>query len=464
MHIAPELLFKTMTTIVSLFDGISCCYMALQKAGIKFDKYIASEVDKFAQKASLYNFPDIMRVGDVRNVKINEPVWLLAGGSPCQSFSFAGKMNGMSTKDNIDVLTLEQYLELKEKGFEFEGQSYLFWEYIRIMKETKPKYFFLENVEMPEKWEKLISKTLGVNPIKINSSLVSAQNRVRLYWTNIGLSPNGLFGDLQSIIPQPKDKGVFIKDILQNQVDGKYFVNTAKLQFQPGNEIVKIDKKGNIKSNQEKASCFTAGANSGGNHSDMDLLVLPKVVAMRGRNPKNPKSRVAGLKTEQMIEPRSDGKSNCLTTVQKDNMVAIGCDYRTDEGLRFRDNGKTGTLTARARNDGSCGQLVFINKPVQINPSTESGGKQPYQQNRIYDSNAKAPCLMHNLTSGSNMIYFDYSIRRFTPVEVCRLQTIPDNFFFDENGNNIISDSQIYKAVGNGWTVDVIAHIFSYLK
>lgn len=443
-----------MKTIVSLFDGISCCYMALKKAGIQFDKYIASEVDKYAQKASQYNFPDIVRVGDVRNVKINEPVWLLAGGSPCQSFSFAGKMNGMSTKDSIDVVTLEQYLDLKEKYFEFEGQSYLFWEYVRILKETKPKYFFLENVEMPEKWEKLISKTLGVNPIKINSSLVSAQNRVRLYWTNIGLEPNGLFGDLQTIIPQPKDKGIFIKDILQGHIDEKYYANTTKLKFHPGNEVVKIDKKGNIKSNQEKASCFTAGANSGGNHSDMDLLVLPKCVAMRGRGENN----------QQVLEPRSDYKSNSLTTVQKDNMVVVGCDYRTDEGLRFRDNGKTGTLAARARNDESCGQLVFINKPVQINPSTESGGKQPFQQNRIYDANAKAPCLMHNLTNGSNMIYSDYAIRRFTPVEVCRLQTIPDNFFFDENGNNIISDSQIYKSVGNGWTVDVIAHIFSYLK
>lgn len=434
-----------MKTIVSLFDGISCCYMALKKAEIQFDKYIASEVDKYAQKASQYNFPNIIRVGDVRNVNINEPIWLLAGGSPCQSFSFAGKMNGMSTKDSIDVVTLEQYLDLKEKCFEFEGQSYLFWEYVRILKETKPKYFFLENVEMPEKWEKLISKTLGVNPIKINSSLVSAQNRVRLYWTNIGLEPSGLFGDLQSIIPQPKDKGIFIKDILQEQVDEKYFVSGKALNYIQDEErlkkkytqidgkkaicftanmyqnwtgnYVKIDKKGNIKSNQEKASCFAAGANSGGNHSDMDLLVLPKVVAMRGRGENN----------QQTLEPRNDFKSNSLTTVQKDNMACV-------------------------------------NKPIQLNPSTESGGKQPFQQNRIYDANAKAPCLMHNLTKGSNMIYSDYAIRRFTPVEVCRLQTIPDNFFFDENGNNIISDSQIYKSVGNGWTIDVIAHIFSYLK
>lgn len=361
-----------MKTIVSLFDGISCCYMALKKAEIQFDKYIASEVDKYAQKASQYNFPDIIRVGDVRNVKINEPVWLLAGGSPCQSFSFAGKMNGMSTKDSIDVVTLEQYLDLKEKGFEFEGQSYLFWEYVRILKETKPKYFFLENVEMPEKWEKLISKTLGVNPIKINSSLVSAQNRVRLYWTNIGLEPNGLFGDLQSIIPQPKDKGIFIKDILQDKVDEKYFLSKKLTDFFESHSE-KHKNKGNgfvfkPKKESDKANCLRA---NGALAMTDNMIYQPKAVAMRGRGENN----------QQTLEPRSDYKRNSLTTVQKDNMV-----------------------------------------------------------------------------------YLNYAIRRFTPVEVCRLQTISDNFFFDENGNNIISDSQIYKSVGNGWTVDVIAHIFSYLK
>jgi len=377
-----------MKTIVSLFDGISCCYIALQKAGTKFDKYIASEVDKFAQKASLYNFPDIVRVGDVRNVKINESVWLLAGGSPCQSFSFAGKMNGMSTKDNIDVLTLEQYLDLKQKGFEFEGQSYLFWEYVRILKETKPKYFFLENVEMPEKWERLISKTLGVNPIKINSSLVSAQNRVRLYWSNIGLEPNGLFGDLQSIIPQPKDKGIFIKDILQEQVDEKYFVSGKALNYIQDKERL---RKKYTQIDGEKAICFTANMYqnwTGGYISE------PKVVAMRGRGENN----------QQILEPRSDFKSNSLTTVQKDNMVVIGCDYRTDEGLRFRDNGKTGTLAARARNDESCGQLVCIQSSHGFN----KGG--------VFTE--KSPTITSNAWQNNNHFGYDYAIRRFTPVEV----------------------------------------------
>ena len=110
---------------------------------------------------------------------------LCIGGSPCQSFSFAGKRKGMSTKCETEILTLEHYLELKNEGYEFEGQSYLFWEFMRLLNEVKPKYFLLENVIMGERWEKVLSKAIGVNPIEINSALVSAQHRRRLYWTHI---------------------------------------------------------------------------------------------------------------------------------------------------------------------------------------------------------------------------------------------------------------------------------------
>ena len=110
---------------------------------------------------------------------------LCIGGSPCQSFSFAGTQKGMITKCNIEITTLEQYLDLKNKDFEFQGQSFLFWEYVRLLKEVKPKYFMLENVRMSEKWRNIISEIIGFEPIYINSNLVSIQNRPRLYWTNI---------------------------------------------------------------------------------------------------------------------------------------------------------------------------------------------------------------------------------------------------------------------------------------
>jgi DNA-cytosine methyltransferase len=430
--------------VLSLFDGMSCGQLALKKAGIKVDQYYASEIDKFAIKVTMANFPNTIQLGSVVDVdgyslpKID----LLCGGSPCQSFSFAGKRKGMSTKDEQEILTLDHYLQLKREGYEFEGQSYLFWEYMRILHEVQPKYFFLENVEMGEKWEKILSKAIGMNGIHINSALVSAQNRKRIYWTNIGLKPSGLFGDLESIIEQPKDRGILLKDILETEVDQKYYLSEKMLDyftkhdqkykdlgggfaFKPSegygkartitnpsknridDNFIKVDTNLKPSNNQSKANCFTAGGNSGGLHSDMTLIV-----ASRGRNPENPKSRESGLNTEQQLEPRSDGKTNCLTSVQKDNLVAYGCDFRSDEGFRVRNKEKSSTLMARSRED-------------------------------IY---------------GTRLVKLPMQIRRLTPVECERLQTVPDNY------TNHVSDSQRYKMLGNGWTVDVIAYIFQYLS
>jgi DNA (cytosine-5)-methyltransferase 3A len=303
-------------------------------------------------------------------------------------------------------------LELKSQNFEFEGQSYLFWEYMRVLTDIR-KYnpdvkFLLENVMMGEKWQRILTQAIGINPIEINSSLLSAQNRRRLYWTNIGAEQDGLFGDLRCMIPQPKDKGILLKDILEPEVDEKYYLSDKIIAgfmgktpewvkcFKPHDEdtnkcdtvtaryaksaitdpYLKIDKDGKLKANQDKASCFTAGGHSGGNHSDMDLI---QIVAMRGRNPENTSDRTKGCPTKQMLEAREDGKTNCITTVQKDNLV-----------------------------------------------SKES------------------------------------RIRRLTPLECCRLQTMKDDYFI-KDGVNIVSDSQKYKQIGNGWTIEVISHIFSYL-
>ena len=130
--------------VLSLFDGISCGMVALEREGFNIHNYYASEVCDYSIAISKKNHPMIKHIGDVRNVnyKGGKTIDLLIGGSPCQSFSFAGTMKGMSTKDSIEITTLEQYLKLKEDGFEFEGYSYLFWEYVRLLKETNPKYFF----------------------------------------------------------------------------------------------------------------------------------------------------------------------------------------------------------------------------------------------------------------------------------------------------------------------------------
>lgn len=217
--------------VLSLFDGMSCGQIALKQLGIISEVYYASEVDKHAIKQTQLNFPNTIQLGDVTQVDVSqlEPIDLLIGGSPCQSLSFAGKRVGMSTIDKEEIYTLNRYLELKEEGFQFEGESYLFWEYMRILTDIR-KYnpnvlFLLENVEMGKKWERVLSEAIGVYGVHINSALVSAQNRRRIYWTNIQTRRDGLFGELHSDIPQPVDKGILLKDILEDEVDDKFFLS-----------------------------------------------------------------------------------------------------------------------------------------------------------------------------------------------------------------------------------------------
>ena len=163
---------------------MACARVALDQCGINVEKYYASEIDKYAIQIAKANYPDIIHIGDVREVtgEVYQDIDLLCGGSPCQGFSFAGK----------------------RLNFE-DPRSALFFEFVRVLKEVKPKYFLLENVRMKKEFQDVITEYLGVEPIMINSALVSAQNRVRLYWTNI---PN---------IEQPTDKGLVLKDILDNE-------------------------------------------------------------------------------------------------------------------------------------------------------------------------------------------------------------------------------------------------------
>ena len=174
--------------VLSLFDGMSCGRIALDRLGIKVDNYYASEIDKYAMKVSEANYPDIIQVGDVTELDTSTlpNIDLIMGGSPCQGFSFAGK----------------------QLAFD-DPRSALFFEFVRCVKELKPKYFLLENVRMKKEYLDIISEHMGVEPIMINSALVSAQNRVRYYWTNI---PG---------VEQPEQRGIVLRDILENKkIDG----------------------------------------------------------------------------------------------------------------------------------------------------------------------------------------------------------------------------------------------------
>lgn len=288
------------TNVLSLFDGLSCGQIALNRAGIEYYNYFASEIDKHAIKVTQTNYPNTIQLGDVTKVKSCDlpKIDLLIGGSPCQSFSIAGDGKG------------------------FDGKSGLFFEYVRLKNELNPTYFLLENVKMKKEWERVITEHLGVEPIEIHSNLLSAQNRVRLYWTNLPAT-------------QPIDKNIMLADIIE-----KDFVFTSKAQT--------------ILSTMYK---------------------------------ENPKS---------------------MFTINKKGLLACS---------------------------KQCADCKFI-KPKSN--TVRTGGLKSYQRHE-WDS----VCKLH--------------LRKLTPLECERLQTVPDNY------TSIVSDTQRYRMVGNGWTVDVIAHIFGSL-
>ena len=377
--------------VLSLFDGMSCGRITLSELGIPVEKYYASEVDKFAIKATMQNFPDTIQLGDIRELEVSrmDKIDLIIGGSPCTNLSMSGKRKGLSTKEGMEVLDLQTYLELKENGFEFEGQSYLFWEYIRIYHELiergdNPK-FFLENVEMGKKWESVFNETMGRKGIHINSALVSAQNRRRIYWT-----------DIHDDIPQPEDRGILLKDILEEDVDEKYFLSDKMIECLKGR--VKTEKFSPVQFSpikfpyeQKARTINTRLFKMGDNDNYIQVGNDPICVAMRGR------------------------ESACLTTVQKDNQIIVSGTIRGFGGVHFREikSGKSCTLLARARNDGN-----------------------------------SQPCVQ-----------IGARIRRLTPTECARLQTIPEWYIWDG-----ISDTQRYKMLGNGWNIETIKHIFKYIK
>lgn len=328
-------------TVLSLFDGISCGHIALERAGIKVDKYFASEIDKNAIRVTMNNYPDTIQLGDIREINANTlpKIDLLIGGSPCTNFSFSGKGNGMTTKNKYKILTLEDYLEYKNEKYEFEGQSYLFWEYVRLLKETKPKYFLLENVVMKKEWEDVITDALGVPPIMINSNLVSAQTRKRLYWTNI---PH---------VTLPEDKNIHLIDILEN----------IKWQYPAAVRGRNIDLN-----TVNKATILGRRLNSEGKREDYNKSI-PVVQCLEVRN-------------------TNRDKSNCLTTVEKDNVLT----------------------------------------PMPVGRHVDAFG----------------------LITGERLPF-----RFYTRLEYERLQTLPEHY------TDCISERAAKKAIGNGWTVDVIAHI-----
>ena len=373
--------------VLSLFDGMSCGQIALRELGVPIDRYYASEIDKHAIKQTQLNFPETIQLGDVEKWREWDIEWeeidLLLAGSPCQGFSLAGKMLGHD-----------------------DPRSRLYWVFLDILhhvQKLNPNVkFLLENVRMRPADEARINESLGIRPVVINSALVSAQNRVRLYWSNIQTKSEGLWGELLTDIPQPADRGIYIGDILDDEVDEKYYMRNLPLPPQQDKDpwIAK-----NLRSPDEKSNALLSTSYKGARANGMTLVVAVGSLRFFGgvefRRMKTMKSPCLNAQS------REDGNNQPVVE------LAVGTwrTHKVDGGSREIAGGKAPCIPARARNDGS-GQPV-----------------------------AKIGCML----------------RRLTPTECSRLQTIPDWYKWG------CSDTQAYKMLGNGWTVEVIKHILSHI-
>jgi site-specific DNA-cytosine methylase len=371
--------------VLSLFDGISCGQIALQRARIQVDNYYASEVDKYAMQVTQKNHPNTIQVGDVTQLKGMSDTDLLIGGSPCQGFSFAGKQLNFA-----------------------DPKSRLFFEYVRILEKVNPKHFLLENVKMKQEYQDIISRYLGVQPIEINSSLVSAQNRKRLYWTNI---PG---------IQQPTDKGILLKDIVHETADIDSAICDSWAKWFSKNAEFQLSKKYSAL-NPDKAITMTARQYASWNGNFILECLTEYIVPFD--------------KTLQILDKE----------VEKGKIGYFRKDSQANRVYYIHD--KAVTLCGEAGGGAAkMGQYLFgCITPDRVNK--RQNGQRFSEGNKFYTLTAQ----------DQHGVLIEGYIRKLTPIECERLQTLPDNY------TEGVSNAQRYKMLGNGWTVDVISHILSYL-
>lgn len=355
--------------VLSLFDGISCGQVALQRAGIEVTNYYASEIDKHAISITQKNFPNTIQLGDVRGWREWKlpKIDLIMAGSPCQGFSFAGKQL------NFD-----------------DPRSKLFFEYVDVLEHFEPEFFLLENVKMKKEFQNVISELLGVDPIEINSNLVSAQNRRRLYWTNI------------SGVSQPEDREIFLKDIVHE----------------------------NTWTDRDKSHCLDANYYKGGNAKQYFE--------------KSRRQKVFDVLSEYIV-PFDKTLQILDKEVERGKVGYFRKDSQANRVYYIHD--KAVTLCGEAGGGAAkMGQYLFgCITPDRVNKR---------QNGQRFNSGEKFYTLTAQDKHG---VLIEGYIRKLTPIECERLQTLPDNY------TEGISNTQRYKTLGNGWTVDVIEHIFSFI-
>tara|TARA_X000001382_G_scaffold26155_1_gene16619 strand:+ start:225 stop:1397 length:1173 start_codon:yes stop_codon:yes gene_type:complete len=390
-----------MKDVVSLFDGMSCGQIALNRVGIDYRNYYACEIENYPMQVAQKNYPNTVQLGDVTKfTSSTASKWdiecdLLMGGSPCQGFSFAGKQL------NFD-----------------DPRSKLFFEFIRIRDMLQPKYILLENVRMKKESQDVISEFIGFEPQMINSADASAQNRHRLYWFGF-LNESKEYEQIP--IPQIEDKGIVISDILENLPFHKIpnYLENEWCGRRRGDMVKSVD--------DPKANCLTASMYKG----QIPTYVKKPIQVGNATN-------IKGYDIiKRVYSP--NGKSPTLTTMQgghRQPKVAIG-------RLVNRRLDKNG-----------------VRKDDQL--------ELPFTRQLEVSDSDKSNCL--TTVHKDNVVVQKELYRKLTPLECERLQTVPDNYtqfgkYNDKKQEwDTISNTQRYKMLGNGWTVDVIAHIFEGVK
>jgi len=387
--------------VLSLFDGMSCGRLALERAGFPITNYYASEIDKYAIQVARDNFPDTVHLGDVTGIRTknqmlviphedgngHQRIDLLLGGSPCQGFSFAGKQL------NFD-----------------DERSKLFFEYVRLLNELKPRWFLLENVPMKQEFQDVISEHLGVKPVRLNSNIVSAQNRDRLYWTNI---PVKSF---------PENKRIYLKDILQDvaEIGEEHYHSMKSVAYmERGNDKWKqagSRRADGYEQTPETEKSFTLTANM---HKGVPYNYFKETRQM----------------SFDFHEPET--KSGLIMAGQAD---LKGHDYNRRV---YHPDGKAPTLAAN-----SGGNLEP--KIMQVPRGKNQGG--------IKANDGKVPTISTSAWEQNNVVTDGLRWRKLTPIECERLQTVPDNY------TKCVSNTQRYRMLGNGWTVDIICHLLEGMK
>ena len=439
--------------VLSLFDGMSCGMIALDRLGIKVDNYYASEIDKYAIQVSQANYPEIIQVGDITKLDLSTlpQIDLVMGGSPCQGFSFAGK----------------------QLAFD-DPRSALFFEFVKCVEELNPKYFLLENVKMKKEYLDIISEYMGVEPIFINSSLVSAQSRQRYYWTNI---PN---------VEQPEERGIVLRDILETNTSNKYLAGeNLQKNYKGGNQLNPNYKSqaNTIHDVDGKSGTICAGTHGYANGYvggvDPKYHLSDKAIAYMNRG----SEKYTGKKTRAEHYIKHECEKSKTLTANMHKGVPYGV-IAIDKPQKLVDDTndlpeKSQTIKSQYYKSSKANfersgtfhatgipQKLVSDKPQHIGTAVdvraaayrgrynEDGSTSQKLELRKDEKTNTITTVQKDNVLTKDEVYW----RKLTPLECERLQTVPDNY------TNHVSNTQRYKMLGNGWTIEVIAHILKNME